>query len=166
MPNKRPKQKRIVKCPKCKNEKPATSFPTDNSRKYGLYPWCRECVSYAWRERYRNSLVARKKHLAKIWFSGNKDRIRAYNKRKLLKWGTKIAAQTKLRNAVKSGRVVKLPCEAAFGTCGILKVQGHHPDYKKPLEVVWLCDRHHKERHNRLILLPPQSKGLANKKIK
>ena len=24
----------------------------------------------------------------------------------------------------------------------------HHPDYDKPLEIIWLCRKHHKELHN------------------
>ena len=44
--------------------------------------------------------------------------------------------------ALKKGELTKEPC-----MCGETKVEGHHPDYKKPLEVVWMCKRHHTELH-------------------
>ena len=43
--------------------------------------------------------------------------------------------------AVKIGRIQKQPCSV----CGALKAEGHHPDYFKPLEVIWLCRVHHAE---------------------
>lgn len=27
------------------------------------------------------------------------------------------------------------------------KAEAHHEDYTKPLDVVWLCRKHHKQRH-------------------
>lgn len=27
-------------------------------------------------------------------------------------------------------------------------VQCHHKDYSKPLDVIWLCLKHHRELHN------------------
>ena len=47
--------------------------------------------------------------------------------------------------AMKTGRVQKQPCSV----CGTLKAEGHHPDYFKPLEVVWLCLKHHREIHRK-----------------
>lgn len=54
----------------------------------------------------------------------------------------KYRAQTALGNAVRDGKVRKHLCY-----CGEVKVQAHHHDYSRPLEVVWLCDKHHKEVH-------------------
>ena len=32
--------------------------------------------------------------------------------------------------------------------CGVEgRIEAHHPDYSKPLEVVWLCRIHHVEAH-------------------
>ena len=52
------------------------------------------------------------------------------------------AAQVALNNAVRDGRVEKLPCFV----CGT-KAEAHHPDYSAPLSVVWLCSSHHKQTH-------------------
>lgn len=42
---------------------------------------------------------------------------------------------SKLRNKT----LIKLPCIK----CGKKKVEAHHEDYSKPLEVLWLCKKHH-----------------------
>ena len=44
---------------------------------------------------------------------------------------------------VKIGEIVRCPCEV----CGIEKSEAHHDDYEKPLEVRWLCRKHHAEHH-------------------
>lgn len=54
----------------------------------------------------------------------------------------KFYARRKLRYYVKKGVIKKLPCE-----CGEKKVQAHHNDYNKPLEVVWLCITCHTKHH-------------------
>ena len=43
---------------------------------------------------------------------------------------------------LKSGSLVRLPCLI----CGN-ESEAHHPDYSRPLDVVWLCSSHHKEAH-------------------
>ena len=48
-------------------------------------------------------------------------------------------------NAIRDGKLVPWPVCAVPECCG--KPQGHHPDYSRPLDVVWLCDKHHKEAH-------------------
>jgi hypothetical protein len=48
--------------------------------------------------------------------------------------------------AVKSGKLKRLPCII----CEDPKSDGHHIDYSKPLEVIWLCRKHHHEAHKKL----------------
>lgn len=52
-------------------------------------------------------------------------------------------ARFKVKWAVKSGKLKRKPCEV----CGKKRTEGHHDDYSKPLVVVWLCRKHHVERH-------------------
>lgn len=74
-----------------------------------------------------------------------------YKKTQRERWPEKIAARMKLYNAVKQGILKRQPCEV----CGDPKSQAHHPDYSKPLEVIFLCSFHHKlverEHSNSLI---------------
>lgn len=62
---------------------------------------------------------------------------RAYNK------SEKGRAAQKLRDAIRQGKIKRQPCEI----CQEPDAQGHHFDYSKPLEVRWLCPKHHREEH-------------------
>lgn len=56
----------------------------------------------------------------------------------------KFKARSAVSNAIRSGRLVRRPCRGCGSTS---KVEGHHPDYSKPLDVVWLCDACHHAEH-------------------
>lgn len=62
------------------------------------------------------------------------------------KWSEKHPERRKANilvgNAVRDGRLKKQPCWC----CGDI-AQAHHPDYSRPLDVVWLCTTHHDEAH-------------------
>lgn len=55
-------------------------------------------------------------------------------------------ARSDLNNAIRSGRIIRKPCEV----CGEPNTHGHHDDYSRPLDVRWLCRKHHDEYHSRL----------------
>ena len=59
------------------------------------------------------------------------------------KYPERYAARNAVKNAIDRGELAKLPC----WVCGETEVQGHHSDYDSPLEVVWLCKKHHDEIH-------------------
>lgn len=73
-------------------------------------------------------------------------RVRGYKEKWAARNQYKRKAQTTLGNAVRDGKVQRQACER----CGSLRSQGHHEDYSKPLEVMWLCPKHHGERHREL----------------
>jgi hypothetical protein len=58
-------------------------------------------------------------------------------------WPKKHRMQLFVRSAKNKGILIPGPCEI----CGDVKVDGHHDDYNKPLEVRWLCRTHHKRWH-------------------
>jgi len=55
----------------------------------------------------------------------------------------KVRAGIILRRATAKGTIIRQPCRV----CGNVNSHGHHKDYSKPLNVDWLCDKHHKEEH-------------------
>lgn len=71
--------------------------------------------------------------------------VRAYVQR----FPDRKKANTAVSNAVRDGRLQKLPCMV----CGE-KAVAHHPDYDRPLDVVWLCQPHHKQAHALVELEP------------
>ncbi len=57
----------------------------------------------------------------------------------------KILARTKLNNAIRDGHIARGPCR----DCGVPDTHGHHHDYSKPLDVIWLCQEYHIAEHRR-----------------
>lgn len=45
--------------------------------------------------------------------------------------------------AIKTGKLIRQPCI----DCGAVEVIAHHFDYNQPLNVLWLCEVHHKAWH-------------------
>lgn len=90
----------------------------------------------------------------KNWYEINKGKIKEYRlsekgkeviKRQNLdprEWLRK-EAHNKVNYAILSGKIKRGNCEI----CGAENAQAHHCDYNKPLEVMWLCSKHHGEWH-------------------
>lgn len=57
----------------------------------------------------------------------------------------KRQARIDVGNALATGKLTRQPCEV----CGNENSQAHHPDYDKPLNVMWLCPTHHAQEHKR-----------------
>lgn len=120
-------------CSTCKIVKLLEEFASNKSRDKisGRSYECRICERKRSREYYlkhKEKLLKKQKEYYKVRKEVSPEKIRA---RELVKV------------AVKSGKLIKEPCIVCLDT----EVQGHHPDYSKPLEVKWLCVLHHRELH-------------------
>ncbi len=123
------------KCSHCGEVKMDSEF--DTYRKNGkLYftSWCRNCRVSAHREYAKRDYVM------------DKHRIDSLLALRDPKNSAKLLARRILLKAIKSGRVKRQPCRV----CRSPRSQSHHFDYSKPLEVIWLCDHHHKVEHSKI----------------
>lgn len=76
------------------------------------------------------------------WFD-KPENYQKHLKRQQLRNRQKLYARNKVHAAIKAGKLKRQVCER----CGSEKVEAHHADYEKPLEVRWLCKPHHAEHH-------------------
>ena len=150
---------RLKKCVKCGEQKPTTEFYKQKTTTDGLGAYCKTCSQKAskayrstekgraksrdWNARWRheNRELLREKHRnwRREWTKDNPEKRRAQDARHKARHPEKVKARRLLNRAVGSGKIKKQPCEV----CGEKKVEGHHDDYAKPLEVRWLCTDHH-----------------------
>ena len=78
-------------------------------------------------KRYRELGIISKNNAQKKWALNNPEKKQAHRR---------------LQSALKLGKLHRHPCFI----CGN-KAQAHHDDYSKPLDVVWVCSKHHGELH-------------------
>jgi hypothetical protein len=77
------------------------------------------------------------------WKGGIEQR-REYWKKYRMANRMKAKARSMVAHAVQSGRLARRPCVECCSTDG---VEGHHEDYSKPLDVIWLCRTCHRALH-------------------
>jgi len=145
----------IKKCKACGEEKNIDDFPKYKAKGIcGHRSVCRLCWNKKWTpivvnhtKRYRDENEEyRKKHRedAARQYQREKPNGQWWERCKLYetRHPDRAKAKIKVRNAIKYGKIISMPCEK----CG-KKAHAHHEDYSKPLEIKWLCPYHHGERH-------------------
>jgi len=89
----------------------------------------------------------------RAWRARNPELMAEYRRRREAKHGThkkpkdpaQRRAQWAVSYALEKGRLVRPLCCPQCGRK--VRVDAHHEDYSKPLEVEWLCRRCHMTRH-------------------
>jgi hypothetical protein len=149
----------VKKCSKCKKEKPLNSFYKSVGKKDDRQSWCKECDEKRhkkWRKDHREQVVEmsrlqRERHPEEMraavrkYGKAHPEVSRKSGKKWLINNPEKKSAHKKVYYAVRTGKLKKERC-----FCGDL-ASAHHEDYNKPLDVMWLCPIHHKERHAKLL---------------
>jgi hypothetical protein len=129
-------------CFKCDRCLPLTEFYKHPMMGDGHLGKCKECT----RKDARENREKRREYYNEY----DRQRSRTPERRKALrvsqeKWSEHERARFRVHNAVARGKIVK-PTECE--DCGVTaRLDGHHEDYSKPLEVVWVCRRCHGLRH-------------------
>lgn len=131
----------VKQCFKCGDTLSLLDFYVHKMMADGRLNKCKVCTKKDVAERY---VVARpaidEYEKARFKTPERKAKVKEYRKRLEKKNPEKVTARRKLANAIKTGKTIRQPCEV----CGE-KSQAHHEDYSKPLEVRWLCFKHHRE---------------------
>ena len=115
-------------CSLCNTEKEFLFFHKDKNTKTGYSTYCKSCKSIKDRNYAKDNLrVQKMKQTKKLWRDNYPEKKRAH---------------MKVYFALKKGVLIKHPCFM----CGDM-AEAHHPDYSRPLDVIWLCSSHHKQAH-------------------
>lgn len=129
------------KCPGCDKDFPYTpEFFYQKKGRASLSARCKPCHNLQCRK-LRREKWEQYRLKERDWAHRNRPKLRIKAKRyyKRIRKSDRINVPETLRRAVRRGLVIKKPCEV----CGDFRSQGHHDDYTKPLEVRWLCPKHH-----------------------
>lgn len=149
----------MINCQYCKTSKPTDDFYKSSIRRDGKTGSCKECVRAKVRANRANNIEARREFDRQR--ANNPDRVQARKDYQQTERGQERASAAKrayaernplirqahnaVNNALRDGRLAR---ESCCETCqSEAELHGHHCDYNKPLDVMWLCDPCHKAWH-------------------
>lgn len=99
--------------------------------------WC-ECAFVTYPSQLR---AGKGKFCSKRCVDFWQSEIKTVGRGALERKNSKRRARDTVRRALKSGKLIRELCEM----CVESKVEAHHDDYHQPLNVRWLCQKHHRE---------------------
>lgn len=135
------KQMLLLTCSKCDKIKNKDSFYRSTTHKNLLTGECKDCV----RERV-NASHKRPHRLAYMSSTAGKKYCREKFRNYMNKHPSRCAVRAVTSAAIESGKLVRPHKCSKCGHIG--KIEAHHDDYNKALEVRWLCKRCHTDWHN------------------
>lgn len=124
-------------CFKCGAVKPLADFYRHSKMADGHLGKCKECTKADVQRWYDATREQRAEYERKRCRTPER-RLNAlrYQTQARARHPAKVAAWNAVARAVRAGRLVRKPCEVCEST---ERVEAHHHDYSKPLDVQWLC---------------------------
>jgi len=141
-------------CSKCGVEKEGSDFGKEKRTKCGTQSRCKSCILEYSNQRRRDRKLEDPDYCLKVnesrlrWKRKNSSKSTLYNRGYRQRNPDKYSAHREVKAAVEKGLLVPLTCCQSCDSFG--KTEGHHEDYSRPLDVVWLCVKCHKDLHRRL----------------
>lgn len=134
-------------CFKCGLPKDRSEFYKHPQMADGLLGKCKECAKTDVSANYHAKRGVKAAYERMRQATPHRRELQSlYAARRLERNPEKAIAWRSVSNAIRDGRLAKKPCES----CGTThRVQAHHDDYSRPLDVRWLCFRHHLEHHGK-----------------
>lgn len=134
-------------CFKCGLLKPLSDYYKHPQMADGHLNKCKECNKKDVKKNYRNNIEHYQEYDLKRNSSlERKDSAAEKQKQHRAKNPDKYKARTAVSNALRDKRLFKQPCKYCNST---EKLQAHHYDYSKPLDVIWVCFKCHRQKeHN------------------
>lgn len=134
------------KCFKCNKIRKLDMFYKHPDMPDGHVNKCKKCNKKDVSDNYRKNIDYYIKYeKERFKRPERKEQIKKYQQKRRKTFKGKNTARQKVNNAIRDGRLNKLPCEE----CGEIKVEAHHVDYRSPLKIKWLCRKHHLKKHNK-----------------
>jgi hypothetical protein len=132
-------------CKRCSMNKPINEFYTHPKMTDGHLNICKECVkNRVKKHRQENDSVREYDRWRYQNTKGRKEKATLVAKRWRERNPTAYKAHTALNNAIRDGKLMRQRCQI----CGDENSHAHHHDYTKPLDVEWLCAKHHHRKHH------------------
>jgi len=134
-------------CKKCNQTKAVSGFEKNKGKKDGLNWWCKACMADYHRSRHGDKRVIKLLNAGrKRWQLSQPEAYKAYLDRYKSKHPDRVRAGNAVRGAVFRGTLDKPESCLRCGASGV-RIEGHHHDYSKPLDVEWLCRPCHAAEH-------------------
>ena len=139
-------EQQVKTCFKCGKTLPLDEFYVHPQMKDGHLNKCKVCTRKDVRvNRQKNIEYYREYDVKRFKTQQRKASVKKYFGSYHIKHHDKCISRGKFHRALLTHKIEKQPCEI----CGTTKnVQGHHEDYSKPLDVIWLCFKHHRWIHS------------------
>lgn len=148
-------------CTKCKKTLPLDLFYRNRSAPDGRHSQCAECMKANTR-RYMKQHREERRQYQRQYAAKFPERIEESNR----KWRERhpdrhqqahradreihvmeVVARRAVKAAKANGTLVPQSCERCGSTT---RIEAHHEDYSKPLDVNWLCSGCHGDRHKEI----------------
>lgn len=131
----------LKKCSCCITTMPLEEFYRDKSSKDGRGHRCKKCDRKRSSE-YQGKHREERLLYCKNWYKNNREKADALEKKHRSSFEGK--ARRKVIEAVSCGKLIKPQhCENCGTRTEKEKLHGHHEDYNKALDVIWLCPKCH-----------------------